>query len=209
MTNSEWESLCDGCGRCCLVKLEDADDSSRTYFTDVGCKLLDGETCRCRDYPNRSKKVNDCVRLTPRNIKRIVWLPPTCAYRLLADGRDLYWWHPLVSGDPETVHAAGISVRGRVGAGEDEVKDEDLEDRIVSWPVRMPKARAQGRLVDAEPDRWASLCCARRRSSRLSCQPVIHTTRLLLSLAPRIARATSFPYKMLRAFAARDGARPR
>src|SRR5262249_51040814 len=76
MTNSEWESLCDGCGRCCLVKLEDADDASRTYFTDVGCRLLDGETCRCRDYPNRTAKVKDCVRLTPRNINRIVWLPP-------------------------------------------------------------------------------------------------------------------------------------
>jgi uncharacterized cysteine cluster protein YcgN (CxxCxxCC family) len=140
MTDSEWESLCDGCGRCCLVKLEDADDSSRTFFTDVGCRLLDGETCRCHDYANRTAKVNDCVRLTPRNINRIVWLPPTCGYRLLADGRDLYWWHPLVSGDPETVHQAGISVRGRVGATEDEVADEDLEDRIVSWPVRMPKA---------------------------------------------------------------------
>jgi uncharacterized cysteine cluster protein YcgN (CxxCxxCC family) len=140
MTDSEWESLCDGCGRCCLVKLEDADDSSRTFFTDVGCRLLDGDSCRCRDYPNRTAKVKDCVRLTPRNINRIVWLPPTCAYRLLADGGDLYWWHPLVSGDPETVHEAGISVRGRVGAGEDEVADADLEDRIVSWPVRMPKA---------------------------------------------------------------------
>jgi uncharacterized protein len=140
MTDSEWESLCDGCGRCCLVKLEDADDCSRTYFTDVGCRLLDSKTCRCRDYPNRTAKVKDCVRLTPRNIKRIVWLPPSCAYRLLAEGRDLYWWHPLVSGDPETVHQAGISVRGRVGACEDEVADADLEDRIVSWPLRMPKA---------------------------------------------------------------------
>src|SRR5215813_10617815 len=116
MTDSEWESLCDGCGRCCLVKLEDADDPSRTYFTDVGCRLLDSKTCRCRDYPNRTAKVKDCVRLTPRNIKRIVWLPPSCAYRLLAEGRDLYWWHPLVSGDPESVHHARISVRGRVGA---------------------------------------------------------------------------------------------
>ena len=140
MTDSEWESLCDGCGRCCLVKLEDADDSSRTYFTDVGCRLLDGETCRCSDYPNRSARVKDCVRLTPRNINRIVWLPPTCAYRMLADGGDLYWWHPLVSGDPDTVHQAGISVRGRVGASEYEVRDDELEDRIVSWPLRMPKA---------------------------------------------------------------------
>jgi uncharacterized cysteine cluster protein YcgN (CxxCxxCC family) len=140
MTDSEWESLCDGCGRCCLVKLEDADDSARTYFTDVGCRLLDAQSCRCRDYAHRTAKVKDCVRLTPRNINRIVWLPPTCAYRLLADGHDLYWWHPLVSGDPETVHQAGISVRGKVGACEDEVRDEELEDRIVSWPLRVPKA---------------------------------------------------------------------
>ena len=139
MTDSEWESLCDGCGRCCLVKLEDADDSSRTYFTDVGCRLLDGETCRCSDYPNRSAKVKDCVRLTPRNINRIVWLPPTCAYRMLADGGDLYWWHPLVSGDPDTVHQAGISVRGKVGSCETDVPDKDLPDHIVSWPLKWPK----------------------------------------------------------------------
>ena len=147
MTKSEWESLCDGCGRCCLVKLEDADDSSRTYFTDVGCRLLDGDTCRCRDYSHRSARVKDCVRLTPRNINRIVWLPPTCGYRLVADGRDLYWWHPLVSGDPETVHQAGISVRGRVGASEDDVEEDQLEDRIVSWPVRMPLVPFSGRMV--------------------------------------------------------------
>jgi uncharacterized cysteine cluster protein YcgN (CxxCxxCC family) len=148
MTNSEWESLCDGCGRCCLVKLEDADDSARTYFTDVGCRLLDGETCRCRDYAHRTDKVKDCVRLTPRNVKKIVWLPPTCAYRRLADGHDLYWWHPLVSGDPETVHQAGISVRGRVGAHEDEIAEDELEDRIVSWPSRLPaSARRKPRSV--------------------------------------------------------------
>ena len=140
MSDREWESLCDGCGKCCLVKLEDADDSRKTYFTDVGCKLLDGHSCRCTDYKHRAAKVSDCVKLTPRNISRIVWLPPSCAYRLLAEGRDLYWWHPLVSGDPETVHAAGVSVRGRVGAGEEAVRDEELEDRIVSWPLRLPKA---------------------------------------------------------------------
>ncbi|MFL6797703.1 MAG: YcgN family cysteine cluster protein [Xanthobacteraceae bacterium] len=145
MTNSEWESLCDGCGRCCLVKLEDADDSAHTFFTDVGCRLLDGESCRCRDYAKRSAKVKDCVRLTPRNVERIVWLPPTCAYRLLADGHELYWWHPLVSGDPETVHQAGISVRGRVAASEEDIDEADLEDRIVSWPVRLPKSAKKPR----------------------------------------------------------------
>jgi hypothetical protein len=144
MTDSEWESLCDGCGRCCLVKLEDADDSSRTYFTDVGCELLDTHSCRCSDYAHRTKKVSDCVRLTPRNVRKIVWLPPTCAYRLLADGDDLYWWHPLVSGDRDTVHAAGISVRGKVKADERDVPDADIEDHIVSWPLRVPK-QARGK----------------------------------------------------------------
>ena len=115
MTDSEWESLCDGCGRCCLNKLEE-EGTDRTYYTDVGCRLLDGDTCRCRDYAHRLEKVEDCVQLTPESLKTITWLPPSCAYVLLAAGKDLYWWHPLVSGDPETVHAAGVSVRGRVGA---------------------------------------------------------------------------------------------
>ena len=140
MSEAEWESLCDGCGRCCLVKLEDADDSARTYFTDVGCRLLDGETCRCRNYRNRTAKVKDCVRLTPRNVRRLKWLPPTCAYRLVAEGKDLAWWHPLVSGDPETVHRAGVSVRGRVAASETDVPDEKLEEYIVAWPGKWPKA---------------------------------------------------------------------
>jgi uncharacterized cysteine cluster protein YcgN (CxxCxxCC family) len=138
MTDSEWESLCDGCGRCCLVKLED-EKTDRTYYTDVGCRLLDGKTCRCHDYENRTAKVDDCVQLTPQNILTLGWLPPTCAYRLVAEGRDLYWWHPLVSGDAETVHAAGVSVRGRVFSSEDEISEEEAEERIVSWPLRFPK----------------------------------------------------------------------
>jgi len=143
MTQAEWESLCDGCGRCCLNKLEE-EDTGRTFFTNVACRLFDHDSCRCSDYANRQKKVKDCVRLTPRNVRRIVWLPPTCAYRLLADGRDLYWWHPLVSGDPETVVAAGVSVRGRSLKDETSVPDADLEDHIVSWPGKVPKkARAR------------------------------------------------------------------
>ena len=138
MSAKEWESLCDGCGRCCLNKLED-EDTGRTFFTDVACKLLDPESCRCKDYPDRQKKVKDCVRLTPRSVRRIVWLPPTCAYTLVAQGRDLYWWHPLVSGDPETVHAAGVSVRGRVSATEETVPDDKLEDYIVNWPGQVPR----------------------------------------------------------------------
>jgi uncharacterized protein len=142
MTDSEWESLCDGCGRCCLVKLEE-EDTGRIYYTDVGCRLLDGASCRCRDYANRSAQVDDCVRLTAATVGTLKWLPPTCGYRLLSQGRDLYWWHPLVSGDPATVHDAGISVRGRVSAAEQDVDDDDLEERIVQWPLRMPK-RARG-----------------------------------------------------------------
>src|SRR5579864_6135031 len=99
MTSTEWESLCDGCGRCCLNKLED-EDTGRVYYTDVGCRLLDGTTCRCKDYDNRSEAVDDCVRLSPDNVAELDWLPQSCAYRLVANGRDLYWWHPLVSGDP-------------------------------------------------------------------------------------------------------------
>ena len=149
MSDSEWESLCDGCGRCCLVKLEEdlshlgpeaeATANPSIYFTNIGCRLLDTQSCRCRNYPGRSASVPDCVRLTPEVVNEIGWLPPTCAYRRLAQGRDLAWWHPLVSGDPETVHTAGISVRGRVVALEDELGKDSLEDYIVDWPLRVPK----------------------------------------------------------------------
>jgi uncharacterized protein len=138
MTEGEWESLCDGCGRCCLVKLED-EDTAKIYFTDVGCRLLDSESCRCRDYKNRSARVDDCVRLTAKNLGELNWLPPTCAYRLLANGGDLYWWHPLVSGDRETVHAANISVRGRVSSDEDALPEDKIADHIVAWPGKWPK----------------------------------------------------------------------
>ena len=144
MTDSEWESLCDGCGRCCLNKLEE-EGTDRTYYTDVACRLLDGKTCRCRDYAHRLDKVEDCVQLTPQNLKSITWLPPSCAYVLVAAGKDLYWWHPLVSGDPQTVHAAGISVRGRVRASETQVSDDMLEDYIVSWPQKFPKGARRKR----------------------------------------------------------------
>lgn len=143
MTDSEWESLCDGCGRCCLEKLED-EDTGRIYFTHVGCRLLDAGLCACKDYANRSERVPDCVRLTPENVRTLNWLPPSCAYRLVAEGRDLYWWHPLISGDPNTVHEAGVSVRGRVEFSEDDVDDADLEDHVVRWPALLPKG-ARGR----------------------------------------------------------------
>jgi uncharacterized cysteine cluster protein YcgN (CxxCxxCC family) len=139
MTREQWESLCDGCGRCCLVKLED-EDSGRILATDVGCRLFDAGACRCKDYENRSRSVPDCVTLTPHAVRTLRWLPPTCAYRLVAEGRDLLWWHPLVSGDPETVIAAGVSVRDRVFAGEDDVAESELPERIVNWPLRWPRA---------------------------------------------------------------------
>lgn len=130
MTRQEWESLCDGCGRCCLLKLEDV-DSGQIDFTNVACRLLDLGTCRCTRYAERKRFVSDCVVLTPGNIEQISWMPATCAYRLIAEGRDLYWWHPLVSGSTETVHSAGVSVRGRAIS---EKRAGDLEDHIVEWP---------------------------------------------------------------------------
>lgn len=131
MDRVEWESLCDGCGKCCLIKLED-EDTGETYLTDVVCKLFDADTCRCGDYPRRQLHVPDCVVLTPENIPGLHWMPETCAYRLLAEGQPLAWWHPLVSGDPDSVHRAGISVRNRV-TSETEVAEDDLPDRIVDW----------------------------------------------------------------------------
>jgi uncharacterized cysteine cluster protein YcgN (CxxCxxCC family) len=111
MTRDEWESLCDGCGLCCLLKVEE-EDTGQIYLTRLGCKLLDTKSCRCRDYANRHKRVRDCVTITADTAGDIAWLPQTCAYRLIAEGHDLKWWHPLVSGDTESVHRAGISASG-------------------------------------------------------------------------------------------------
>lgn len=132
MSQDEWESLCDGCGKCCLIGLEDA-DTGEIYLTDVACKLFDGASCRCSDYANRKARVPDCVQLTPQNVGELAWLPKTCAYRLVHEKRPLYPWHPLVSGDPESVHAAGVSVRGKVRS-EVGVKTRQLISRITRWP---------------------------------------------------------------------------
>ena len=131
MSQEEWEALCDGCGRCCLVKLED-EDTGHVYTSDVHCRLLDGATCNCSDYANRLSRVPDCIKLTPDNVKTLNWIPKTCAYRRIAEGRGLAWWHPLVSGDPETVVAAGVSVRGRT-VSEDKVPPGEWENHIAQW----------------------------------------------------------------------------
>lgn len=130
MSAEEWESLCDGCARCCLVRLED-EDTGAIATTDVVCFLLDSGACRCGDYANRAKRVPDCLVLTPKLIGDLGWLPATCAYRVLDEGGELAWWHPLVSGDPETVHEAGISVRGRV-VSETDVAPGKLFDHIMA-----------------------------------------------------------------------------
>ncbi len=132
MTQAEWESLCDGCGRCCLHKLRD-EETEEIAWTNVACRLLDGQTCQCGDYAKRQTRVPDCVQLTPAAVAEIDWLPPSCAYRLVHEGRGLAWWHPLVSGDPETVHVAGVSVRGRTV---DERVAGALEGHVVRWPGR-------------------------------------------------------------------------
>lgn len=131
MSKTEWESLCDGCAKCCLEKLEDCETGAVEY-TSVACVLLDISGCRCTNYPERQRFVPDCVALTPRGIKDLHWMPSTCAYRLLAEGKDLPHWHPLITGDPESVHTAGQSVRGRCIPAH---MARDLQDHIVDWPA--------------------------------------------------------------------------
>ena len=130
MTPSEWEALCDGCGRCCLLKLEDEDTGS-VHYTSVSCRLFDSKTRRCGNYENRRRLVPGCVVLTPGNIREASgWMPASCAYRRLHEGRGLAPWHPLVSGRPETVVEAGIALE-RPLTPEYEVDDEDLEDYVI------------------------------------------------------------------------------
>ncbi|WP_128891855.1 YcgN family cysteine cluster protein [Erythrobacter sp. HKB08] len=129
LTREEWEALCDGCGKCCLHKLEDA-DTGEVEHTNVACKLLDCETARCSDYRNRKAFVPDCLRLTMKIIDDVPWLPSTCAYRLRAEGKPLREWHYLLSGSRETIKQAGVSVAGRVVS---EIDAGPLEHHVVEW----------------------------------------------------------------------------
>jgi uncharacterized cysteine cluster protein YcgN (CxxCxxCC family) len=133
MSHDEWESLCDGCGKCCLHKLED-EETGEIAYTDVACRLLDLTRCRCRHYRRRHELVPGCARLGPDRLDELRRMPSSCAYRLLHEGKDLPWWHPLVSGDRRTVHEAAASVRFRALA-EGDVDESELERRVVSWPA--------------------------------------------------------------------------
>ncbi len=133
MTREEWESLCDGCAKCCLHKLED-EDTGEVYYTDVYCQYLDHHNCSCGDYKNRTTLVPNCITLTPKNVFEHDWLPQTCAYKLLAEGKGLYDWHPLVSGNPESVHESSMSLRHR-GISEEHVHPDDMEERVIHWVV--------------------------------------------------------------------------
>ncbi|MGR3484178.1 MAG: YcgN family cysteine cluster protein [Paracoccaceae bacterium] len=133
LTRAEWEALCDGCGKCCLNKLED-DETGEVHLTRVACRLLDGATCRCGDYARRFQRVPECIRLDPVTIERHhYWLPQTCAYRLRHDGAPLPDWHPLLTGDPASPHAAGVSLIGRT-VPEDGV-DDDWEPYVIEEPT--------------------------------------------------------------------------
>ena len=131
MTPAEWESLCDGCARCCLHKLE-YEGTGEVYYTNIVCRLLDSKSCRCACYERRHLLVPGCLGLNPSKVKQLKWLPRTCAYRRLAEGSGLKWWHPLVSNDPNTVHEADISVRGKI-VNEDNVHPDELCSPVVIW----------------------------------------------------------------------------
>lgn len=131
MNQAEWDALCDGCGQCCLQKLED-EDTGEVFHTELVCRYMNTDTCQCTVYAERQKKVPGCTVLTAGTIADYHWLPLTCAYRTLAEGRPLAEWHPLRSGDPDSVHRAGVSVRGKV-MSEDKVPDTDWEEHIIHW----------------------------------------------------------------------------
>ena len=134
LDREEWEALCDGCGKCCLNKLED-EDTQEVALTRVACRLLDDSTCRCTHYENRQQFVPDCIVLKPETLDtHAYWMPLTCAYRLLHIGERLPDWHPLLTGNPATTHSAGVSVAGRT-VSELTVDDDDWDDHIIDEPI--------------------------------------------------------------------------
>ncbi len=133
LNDQEWEQLCDGCGRCCLVKLED-EDTGEIYTTSVSCRLFDINTCRCKNYARRFEKVSDCLDLSLEKVATLGWLPETCAYRLRHEGKQLADWHPLNSGTQQSVIDAGISIAGQT-VSENEIEEERLGDYLKQWPV--------------------------------------------------------------------------
>jgi len=131
MNENEWESLCDKCGKCCVIKLEDF-DTQEVHYTNVSCKLLCEKSASCKDYENRKSIVPDCIILSPDNLKDLKWMPKTCAYKLLNEGKNLPYWHPLLSGNDKEIVNSGNSVKNRV-TNENEIKIKDLPDYIFNW----------------------------------------------------------------------------
>ncbi len=138
MSRDEWESLCDHCGKCCLLKLQDEDSENdaaeSVYYTDVVCDLFDKQDGHCTDYWNRETRVPTCIKLTQENLDDIEWLPPSCSYRRIFEGRGLADWHHLISGDKNTIHETSHSVIGKV-VFEKDVDEDSLEEHIVEWPL--------------------------------------------------------------------------
>jgi uncharacterized cysteine cluster protein YcgN (CxxCxxCC family) len=134
LSKDEWEALCDGCGKCCMNKLED-EDTGDVALTNVACRLFDNDTCRCAQYPIRHQFVPECIVLSPANIaNNLYWMPQTCAYKLVYEGNPLPEWHPLLTGSAQSVHAAGVSMQGST-VPEFEVDDDDWEDHIIEEPL--------------------------------------------------------------------------
>ncbi|MEM1273130.1 MAG: YcgN family cysteine cluster protein [Pseudomonadota bacterium] len=135
MSAQEWEALCDGCGKCCLNKLED-EDTGEVALTRVACRMFDDETCQCANYARRREYVPECIVLTPKTMDDVAYfMPETCAYRRLHEGKSLFWWHPLISGDSESVHRANVSARG-ITVSELHVSEDDWEDYVIEEPGR-------------------------------------------------------------------------
>lgn len=131
MSKKQWEDLCDGCGKCCLIKLED-EENMVTEFTNIACQLLDEKTCRCKNYSKRHQIVRDCIKLTPKKVEALSWLPNTCSYRLIHEGKDLPSWHHLKTGNYQSIHKADASVKNKI-VSELDVNEDCWEDFIVDW----------------------------------------------------------------------------